>query len=125
VRGRGSTVLAARRVALAAFLLLLPAGGPWLAACGGAVQGSIGVKAQRENATGRVVITQVPEGHAGAMAGLEVGDEILAVDGRAVRDMSPTELREALRGDVGSKTVLTVQRDGLLRRVEVRRGPFE
>lgn len=57
-------------------------------------------------------------------AGLEVGDEILAIDGRAVQEMSQEEIRRAVRGDVGTTLLLTVERGGQRRDVKVERSPL-
>jgi C-terminal processing protease CtpA/Prc len=89
--------------------------------CGGqAMPGSIGVIAVRES-TGRIVITEVPAGGAGAQAGLEVGDEIVAVDGVAVEGMSANDFHRAVRGAVGTRVVIDVRRDGLVHRIGVDR----
>lgn len=86
----------------------------------GSMPGSIGVLARRE-VTGRVVVVEVPPGGAGARAGLETGDEILAVDGVAVAGMSKEDFQRAVRGPVGSKVTVDVRRDGLRRRIVVER----
>ncbi len=103
-----------RPIELVFALLLLACGG-------GGVAGSIGVIARRETSTGRVVVVQVPAGGAGARAGLEVGDEIIAVDDRMVAGMSPDEFRAAVRGPVGSTVNIDVLRDGLRKRMPVER----
>jgi carboxyl-terminal processing protease len=90
-------------------------------ACGtSGMPGSIGVIAVRE-ATGRIVITEVPEGGAGAQAGLEKGDEILAIDGVAVAGMTVNDFHHAVRGAVGTHVVVDVRRDGMVHRVDVTR----
>jgi len=97
----------------------------FLFGCGGGNRGSIGVMAAHENATGRIVVKEVPEGLAGARAGLEVGDEIVAVDGRPVHDMTPAEFREAVRGEIGSHVKLVIRRNGLQMTVDVERGALK
>lgn len=92
-----------------------------LIGCGStAMPGSIGVVAHREP-TGRVVILEVPAGGAGARAGLEVGDEIVAVDGVDVKSMSKEDFQGAVRGPVGTKVTVDVRRDGLRHRIAVER----
>lgn len=92
-----------------------------LGACGGtAMPGSIGVVAHREP-TGRVVILDVPSGGAGARAGLEVGDEIVAIDGVDVKSLSKDGFQSAVRGPVGSTVTVDVRRDGLRHRIKVER----
>jgi carboxyl-terminal processing protease len=92
-------------------------------ACGSAQTGSIGAVVGRQPDR-RHFIRSVPRGMAGEKAGLEVDDELLAVDGKDVRGMSTEDLVNALRGDVGSSVVLTISRRGEKREIKVVRGPF-
>jgi carboxyl-terminal processing protease len=61
-----------------------------------------------------------------AQAGLQPGDLIVTVDGQRTADFSLTEIETRLRGDIGSKVVLTVRRQGrdpfdvTLQRAEIR-----
>ena len=97
-----------------------------LAACGAsAIPGSIGVRARREETTGKIVVLDVPPGLAGAQAGLEAGDEILAVEGVPVGEMSARAFSRAVRGDVGTKVALTIKRGGVVRTIEVQRMPLK
>jgi len=105
-------------------LVLLIAALPLAAACGGATLGSVGAVMSQDRQSGRVVVREVPEGMAGDTAGLRVGDEILSVDGRDVRDLAPGEVAELMRGEVGSTVSLTVARGDEVVRVRVKRGPF-
>ncbi|GAC1351873.1 MAG: hypothetical protein NVSMB1_09120 [Polyangiales bacterium] len=89
--------------------------------CGGAPKASIGIVAQQEPTTGRIIVMEVPDGLAGARAGLEVGDEVVAVDGNPVSEMTRGEFRQVVRGDVGTHVILTIRRDGILRKVDVER----
>lgn len=92
-------------------------------ACGGHATGSVGaILGKRED--GRLYVRDVPAGMGAAEAGLEPGDEIVAIDGRDVRGMDPDAVRAALRGEVGSTVILTVVRGALRRDVKVKRGPF-
>ena len=105
-------------------LVLLIAALPVAAACGGAPLGSVGAVMSQDRQSGRVVVREVPEGMAGDTAGLRVGDEILSVDGRDVRDLAPGEVAELMRGEVGSTVSLTVARGDEVVRLRVKRGPF-
>jgi C-terminal processing protease CtpA/Prc len=93
-------------------------------ACGGSAGGSIGAVLGKRHSDGRVYVRDVPAGMTGAEAGLEPGDEIVAIDGRDVRTMSTEDVQGALRGKIGTTVVLTVDRAGARRDVPVRRGPF-
>lgn len=102
----------------AAFLALL--------GCGATpTPGSIGVRARREETTGKIVVVDVPPGLAGAQAGLESGDEIIAVEGVPVAEMSARAFSRAVRGDVGTKVMLTIRRGGVVRTLEVQRMPLK
>jgi len=92
-------------------------------ACSGAAPGTIGAQlGQRTD--GRLFVRGVPAGQGADKAGLEVEDEILAIDGHPVRDMSQDDVKRALRGDVGSTMVLSVERGRVKRDVKVQRSPI-
>lgn len=75
--------------------------------------------------TGRVVVRAVPKEMTGAAGGLQVGDEILSIEGKDVRDLSPTEVHALLRGEVGTSVAVTVARGGEALRLTIVRGPYE
>jgi carboxyl-terminal processing protease len=74
---------------------------------------------------GRLFVREVPPGQAAALAGLRDGDEILAIDGEPVSEMTPKEVHLKLEGRVGSKVVLLVTRGGATRKFEVERTPLQ
>jgi C-terminal processing protease CtpA/Prc len=87
--------------------------------------GSIGAVLGQDRKNGRVTVHEVAPGLGGAKAGLRDGDEIISIDGQDVRDFSPADVAEALRGPVGSEVALTVVRDRTeIVRVKVQRTPF-
>ncbi len=93
-----------------------------LLSCGGSAVGSIGVKLARNQKTGQVRVFEAPPG-TGQRAGLAAGDVIVAIDGKSVLDFaSDDDIRKALRGDVGTRVKLTIERDGERRDIEVERG---
>ena len=71
----------------------------------------------------RLFVREVPDGLAADRAGLEVGDEILTIDGHDARAMSPAGVHDALSGDVGEPVRLTVIRRGNVVRVTLKRTP--
>lgn len=92
--------------------------------CGPKWGGSIGaILVQRPS--GQVYVKETPPDHAASRAGIEVGDEIVSIDGKDTRKMSPAEVRAALRGPVGTKVKLGIERRGERREVIVERGPLE
>jgi carboxyl-terminal processing protease len=86
--------------------------------------GSIGAVLGQSRSDGRVTIRETPRGFPAAQAGLTPGDEVLLIDGRDVRGMSPEAIHLALEGDVGTMVQLTLLRAGKIERVALRRAPL-
>lgn len=86
--------------------------------------GGIGAVLGHSSEEGRLVVREVPPDGPAAAAGLEPGDEIVAIDGREVAGMSVREVVAALRGEVGSRVRLRVRRGEDERDVEVLRAPY-
>ena len=86
--------------------------------------GSIGAVLAQSKADGRVTVREAPPGYPAAAAGLGPGDEVLLIDGRDVRAMSPEAVHLALEGDVGTTVQLTLLRRGKIERVALRRTPL-
>ena len=59
------------------------------------------------------VAMQVLEGTPAFRAGLKPGDEIVEVDGKATRNMSPDDVLKRIRGRKGKPVTLTIMRKGL------------
>jgi S1-C subfamily serine protease len=113
-RPRTGSVVSLLAVFLFAFVMI---------ACASAAPGTIGaVLGQRTD--GRLFVRGVPAGEGADRAGLEIEDEIVAIDGRPVKEMSQEDVRKAVRGDVGSTLLLTVERNGQRRDVKVQRSPI-
>ena len=90
------------------------------ASCATAEQGSIGAVLGRETEGGSVFVREVAPTPAGqAVVDLTPGDELLMIDGEYVRELGAAEVRERLRGPVGSKVRLTLVRGGDVVRLEV------
>ena len=66
---------------------------------------------------------EIPDGLAAERAGLEVGDEILTIDGHDARAMSVAAVHQALAGEVGEPVKLTLIRRGAVVRVTLKRTP--
>jgi C-terminal processing protease CtpA/Prc len=94
-----------------------------MVACASAAPGTIGALLGK-GTDGKLFVRGVPAGQGADRAGLAVEDEIVAIDGRPVKEMSPDEVRLAVRGEVGSTVVLTVDRGGQRREVRVSRSPI-
>jgi C-terminal processing protease CtpA/Prc len=87
--------------------------------------GGIGAVLGHSSEEHRLVVRDVPPDTPAAEAGLEPGDEILAIDGREVSELSVREVIVALRGEVGTRVRLRVRRgDEAEREVEVMRAPY-
>jgi len=72
--------------------------------------GGIGVEV--DFSTDSIVVIAPIEGSPAELAGIRSGDRIVAIDGQAVRDRSPADLVRTMRGDPGSKVLITVRRGG-------------
>ena len=84
----------------------------------------MGAVLAKDNADGRVFVREAPPGMGAARAGMAVGDEVIAIEGRAVSKMTPEEVHEALAGKVGTKVRVTVMRAGASVELSVERGPL-
>ena len=73
----------------------------------------------------RLIVQEVPPGLAADRAGVEVGDEVLLIDGRDVRPMSADTVHAALSGEVGEGVRLTLVRQGNIVRVRLDRTAAE
>ena len=105
---------------LSVFLLAFVIGS---VACASAAPGTIGALLGKRT-DGRLFVRGVPAGEGADRAGLEIDDEILAINGRATGEMSEEDIRKAVRGDVGSFLLVTVERGGQRRSVRVERSPI-
>lgn len=72
--------------------------------------GGIGVYMNFKNG-GVQIMNVIPDGP-GQRAGLLAGDEILAVDGKPVSEISPGEVALKIRGEIGTNVELLVHREG-------------
>ncbi|HPG72640.1 MAG TPA: S41 family peptidase, partial [Bacteroidales bacterium] len=73
--------------------------------------GGIGALIRKHNEY--VVISEPYEGFPAQQAGLYAGDMIVAIDGRDVKGKSTSDVSELLKGQPGSKLVLSIKRPGI------------
>ena len=97
-------------------LLLLGCASPW--------GGSIGAVLAKSHNDGRLYVREAPPDMGAAKAGVQPGDEVIAVDGKPVLEMSPDDIHKALIGAVGTKVGVTVLRNGESLTFAVERGPL-
>jgi carboxyl-terminal processing protease len=72
----------------------------------------IGVRLQRDNQAGTVVVTEVSVDSPAEQAGIVVGDRILLVDGQSTERLTAEGVSQRLRGAEGSQVTLTISRNG-------------
>ncbi|HEX5098567.1 MAG TPA: S41 family peptidase [Polyangiaceae bacterium] len=73
--------------------------------------GGIGVEV--DFSTDSVIVIAPIEGSPADLAGIRSGDRIVAIDGQPVRERSPADLVRTMRGDPGSKVLVTIRREGV------------
>lgn len=71
-----------------------------------------------------VRVVDAPTEGAAASAGLQVGDRLVAIDGRPVDGLSATQVHELLSGEVGTWVNVTVDRDGKWMPLRIERTPY-
>lgn len=97
---------------------------PWPGSRGGAWPGGIGAVLRHNARERRLFIERAPAEGAAARAGLHGGDEVLEIDGTAVRVMDHAAIVMRLRGEVGTRVRLALAHDGGTREIEVERAPY-
>ncbi|MBE7552583.1 MAG: S41 family peptidase [Anaerolineales bacterium] len=88
--------------------------------------GGIGAFIQRDEA-GRVILDPMPDQPA-EKAGVRKGDILVAVDGQSLAtEMSTEDVVKLVKGEIGTKVVLTVQREGVENTLDItiERAPIE
>jgi carboxyl-terminal processing protease len=70
------------------------------------------------------VVTDVPPGTSAARAGLREGDVVLAIDGARVAGLAVESIVQRLRGPVGTRVRLTLDRAGSRRTLSIERAPY-
>src|SRR5262249_56659743 len=83
-----------------------------ISGCGGGsvTVGSVGAVLGRDNETHALYVREAPPGLGADAAGLLPGDQVMMIEGRYVRDLSEKEIRDELRGEVGTPVLLTILR---------------
>jgi len=72
----------------------------------------IGIGVELDYSSGRPVITSTIDGSPAEDAGIRANDTILEINGQSTEGVSETEIGRKLRGDVGTKVKITLQRQG-------------
>ncbi len=93
-------------------------------ATNGSFQG-IGATLSMNEATGKCYIVGFTAGSPAEASGLQVGDVFYKVDGEAVEGLTITDLVKRVRGEEGTKVVLTMLRDGKEVEYTVERKPID
>lgn len=81
--------------------------------------GGIGASLTRPEEGGDIILEPVP-GNPAEIAGIETGDVLLAVDGRAITpDMTVQQVADLIRGEKGTVVVLTVRHVGAANSIDI------
>ena len=100
---------------------MLVAGG--LCACASVAPGTIGA-GLGQRTDHRLFVRSLPTGEGADRAGLSVDDEIVAIEGKDVRSLTPEDVRRTVRGDVGSRLTVTILRGDERRDLTIVRTPL-
>ncbi len=76
-----------------------------------------------QRSDGTLVVRETPRGLAAERGGVQVGDEILLIEGRDVRNLRASGVHRALAGEVGDPVKLTLIRDDRVVRLTLMRTP--
>ena len=87
-------------------------------------EGSVDAVFKYRSSEGTTLVHEIRPDSFSKEAGLKPDDVLLAVDNKSVRGASYYEVREALRGPVGTTVILTVQRGEEILDVPVERRPI-
>lgn len=103
--------------------MLSAAGDPWgsWAESGATRATSAGVGLWLRRTAGRLLVVQVAAGSPARRAGVQAGDELLAVDGRPTSQQSADAVTARLRGRAGSPVTLQLRRGTVRRQLTLRR----
>lgn len=71
-------------------------------------QGAIGIRYTR-NAEGMIVVKYVEDKSPAAQAGIQVNDVMISIDGSSLRGMDPANIKNVLRGKVGSTVEIKLE----------------
>ncbi len=74
--------------------------------------GYVGVGIGMQQTPEGVIVSSVNRSGPAYVAGVQVGDKIVQIDGQDASQMTSSELAEQMRGDVGTQVRITVERDG-------------
>jgi carboxyl-terminal processing protease len=74
--------------------------------------GGIGIKIGLDRATGQILVESPMVGTPAYQAGIQAGDIILKIDGKATENLSLKRVVEMIQGDPGEKVTLTVLHEG-------------
>lgn len=79
-----------------------------------------GVGMSLDQRDGWLVVTYVRVGTPAERAGIAIGDRLVELDGQSLRDMSPPEVRAAIRGAPGTSLTLVIERGSATARIPLK-----
>lgn len=71
-----------------------------------------GIGAITREIGGRTVVTMIIDGYGAQKGGLQIGDEILSIDGVELKSLTREESSQLMKGQVGTEVEITVKRFG-------------
>lgn len=84
-----------------------------------------GIGAYLEECEGRHFVTRLIKNNPAAEAGLQVGDEIIQVNNKNVRDKTPRQITKLIVGNLGSRVKLLINRNNKKREISIERAKIQ
>lgn len=72
----------------------------------------VGIRLQLDEASGGLYVIEPLPNSPAAVAGLKTGDRILEIDGQSTEGMTVQDASALIRGEIGSRVTLRIERDG-------------
>ena len=72
----------------------------------------VGMKLEQDEKNNTIIVVEPMEGAPAIKAGIQAGDQILAIDGKSTKGMTVADAAQLIRGNEGTKVTLKINRPG-------------
>lgn len=81
----------------------------------------IGINLQQSKDQNHLIVTRTIEGSPADLAGINAGDEIVAIDGASAIGLTPEQAAEKIRGKAGSDVLIAIHRESTVKNLNITR----